>query len=374
MGKASTMTFIAIIASIIGFSLFISAFPEGIKISHPASIYYEGSNVKFYGKIEGKGTAEIIAYNSSVVINNESFEGNIIINGSLSFSCPSALLAEGKILAKYVLIKGKNCWTYNGGKKFYETMDATIAGNLSINLKGKLYLNESSEENKSDLLPVDFSRIFPMKFNKIFFIDGKGKIEIDGMERNFTKYVFFRGEGEYDTLGKLNASGYLLAKDGKFYDNEKKIFFIPVKVFLLWIVAVVSFILSLIFKKNIFLERDKLFFGFSIVISILFFAISFFLWNCEMERIFGLNLFDIRNITIANVLFLSLAIVPYLVAIGIIGLPARIAISSIFEIVGLSNIGKGIGRCVGFMLTTFWGISLINSILNLTLSPLLRLI
>ena len=93
-----------------------------------------------------------------------------------------------------------------------------------------------------------------------------------------------------------------------------------------------------------------------------------------MERIFGLSLMDVKKITIGNLLFLSLFIVPYLVAVGIIGFPAKVAVAAIFEMIGLSNVGKGIGRAIGFSLTTFWGISLISSLLNLTLSPLLRLL
>ncbi|HEC76690.1 MAG TPA: hypothetical protein ENI33_05485 [Thermoplasmatales archaeon] len=375
MGKASTITFISLVASIIFFSIFISLYPNGLKISEPYGIYYEGNEIKFYGGIEGDGEGEIISVNSFFYSNVTRFYGNFSINGNISFFSENAVLIKEEIFSHNISFYGKNCWFYDGNEKiFYENIDGRITGNSSIIFNGELSLKESSLENKSSpVLPSEFTKVFPLKFNKIFYIDG-GRIWIEGKEINFSKYVFFRGEGKFNTKGKFSGNGYFIAIDNEFYDEEKKIYFIPVKIIVLWIIAVVMFIVSLLLKKNIFLEKDKLFFGFSIVAGILFFAISLFLWNCEMERIFGLNLFEIREITIGNILFLSLAIVPYLVAVGIIGFPLKVAIASFFEIFGMGNIGKGIGRCAGLLMTAIWGISLITSILNITLSSLLRLI
>lgn len=375
MGKASTVTFISVVASIIFFSIFISVYPNGFKISHPHDIQYEGKEIKFYGGMDGIGEGEILCVNSFFYSNSTSFYGNFSITGEINFSSENAILIEEKIFSRNLSFSGKNCWFYSGNEnKFYKNIYGRITGNLSINFNGEIFMKETSTENKSTpILPSEFAKIFPLKFNKIFYING-GRIWIEGRENNFSKYVFFRGEGKYNTNGEFNGKGYLIAIDNKFYDEEKKIYFIPVKIIFLWIFAVAMFIISLLVKKNIFLEKDKMFAGFSIISGILFFAISLFLWNCEMERIFGLNLFEIREITIGNILFLSLAIVPYMVAVGIIGFPIKVATASFFEIFGMTNIGKGIGRCAGFLITAIWGISLITSILNITLSSLLRLI
>ncbi len=373
MEKASTVTFISMVASIIAFSIFVSALPEGIKISSTNKIGYNGKNLAFYGGIEGSGK-ELYAINSSAILNNRSFEGNILINGSLFFISYSALLIEEKVITKEVKIYGENCWVKIGSDNvFYKNIDGEINGEILIEINGEIKLKEGVENKSIGILPEDFARVFPAKLNKIFFINGSGKIKIDGKEKNFSKYVFFRGEGEYDK-NKLNASGYLLAIDGEFYDNEKRVYFIPLKIIFLWIIALALFVISSFLKKNILFEKDKVFAGFSAVMWLLFFGISIYLWNSEMERIFGLNLLDVKKITVANILFLSLSIVPYLVAVGIIGFPARVAVASVFEMAGLTNIGKGIGRAIGFSLTAFWGISLINSLLNLTLSPLLKLL
>ncbi|MCD6448172.1 MAG: hypothetical protein J7L58_03905 [Thermoplasmata archaeon] len=373
MGKTSTVTFISIVASIIAFSIFISAFPEGIKISSPLDIKYEGRDFKFYGGIEGEGS-KLYSINSSAILNNMSIEGKILVNGSFVFVSYSALFVAEKIFTKEIEIHGKNCWvTTDNNSTFYESIDGKIKGEILIEIEGEIKLMEGMENKSIEVVPESFIKIFPAKFNKIFFINGSGKIEIEGEEKNFSKYVFFRGEGKYNK-NRLNASGYLLAIDGKFYDDEKKIYFIPLKIFALWVVAIALFIISSFLKKNIFIEKDEMFAGFSAIMWLLFFGISIYLWSCEMERIFGLSLMDVKKITIGSLLFLSLFIVPYLVAVGIIGFPAKVAVAAIFEMIGLSNVGKGIGRAIGFSLTTFWGISLISSLLNLTLSPLLRLL
>lgn len=373
MGKASTVTFISAIASIIFFSIFISIYPNGLKISHPYEIYYEGKEIKFYGGMDGIGEGEILCVNS-FFYSNSTINGNFSINGNINFSTENALLTEEKIFSHNISLSGKNCWVYGENEnEFYKNIHGRITGNLSIILDGEISMKEASTENKSSILPSEFTKIFPLKFNKIFYIEG-GKIWIEGKENNFSKYVFFRGEGKFYTNGIFDGKGYLIAMDNKFYDEEEKIYFIPVKIIVLWVFALAMFIISFLIKKNIFLEKDKIFAGFSIISGILFFAISIFLWNCEMERIFGLNLFEIREITIGNILFLSLAIVPYIVSVGIIGFPVKVAAASFFEIFGMVNIGKGIGRCAGFLMTAIWGISLINSILNITLSSLLRMI
>jgi len=191
MGKASTITFISLVASIIFFSIFISLYPNGLKISKPYKVYYEGNDIKFYGRIEGNGEGEIFSINSFFYSNTTQFYGNFSIIGNISFFSENAILIEEKIFSHNISFSGKNCWFYYGNeKKFYEDIGGRIIGNSSIVFNGELSLKESPLENKSSsVLPSEFTRIFPLKFNKIFYINGGG-IWIEGKEINFSKYVF----------------------------------------------------------------------------------------------------------------------------------------------------------------------------------------
>jgi len=342
----------------------------------PISVKYEGDALNFYGGMRGKGNATIYTYNSTIMIENETMEGNAIIEGDISFNTSSALFYEEKILSNSIFFSTSSCHIYyEGSRKLYHRISGSIEGNISMEMEGNVKMVEGKENATllSILLPGEFTRAFPLKFERLFLIKG-GKIWINGEEKNFSDYVFFRGEGDYSIPYKFEGKAYMLAMDGEFYEEGKRIFFFPLKMVILWIISISIFLVSLFIKKKMFEEKDEIFVGPAIIFPILFFAISFYLWNGNMELIFGLNIFQIREINIVNVLFISLSIVPYLVSIGLIGFPARIAISSLSEIFGLSNLGKMVGRCIGFILTTLWGLEMIGGVLNLTLSPLLRLI
>jgi len=376
MGKKSTVTFISMVIAIISFTIFLSLFPQGVEIVKGERIKYEGTHLNFYGGIRGEGNASIYAANSTLVINGETFHGSMLIEGKITFNSSSALFYEGKVLASHLKFTSPSCIIYSSGEKSeYEEARATLKGNISVEMDGEMEMKEGEENTTllSRLLPEKFAGVFPLKFERLFLIR-EGKIWINGEEMNFSRYVFFRGEGTYKTPGSFEGKAYLIAIDGRFYEEESRIFFFPYRLIILWIVAIAIFILSLFIKKKNFREKDEIFVGAAIIFPIFFFAISFYIWNGNMEMIFGLNIFQMREINIINILFLSLSIVPYLVVVGIIGFPARVAISSLFEIPGFSTIGKMIGRCVGFILATLWGMEMMGAILNLTLSPLLRLI
>ncbi|MCD6480845.1 MAG: hypothetical protein J7L31_01040 [Thermoplasmata archaeon] len=377
MGKKSTAIFVSIVISIIGFTAFFSLFPHGIKMVKEESIKYEGpdTNISFYGGMKGSGSATIYAYNSTLTINNDTLHGNLLLKGEISFSSPSMLFYEGKFFAPSMHFNSSSLSVYHEGKEsMYAPAAGMLEGNISMETDGLVKIGRG-EENVSLLsliLPEDFTRVFPLKFERLFLING-GKVWINGREKNFSEYVFFRGEGEYSS-SLFQGHAYLIASDGKFHEGGKRIFIFPLKLVILWIITIVILIISIFIKKTTFEERDEIFAGPSVIMPILFFAISFYLWNSNMELILGLNLFDIREINTVNILFILLSIVPYLVAAGIIGFPLRVATSSIFEIFGLSNVGKMVGRCLGFIFTTLWGLEMISTVLNLTLSPLLRLI
>lgn len=106
MGKASTVTFISLVAAIIIFPMFISLFPDGIHISTPDDIFYEGDALQFYGACEGNGSAELRAYESNVTINNETqYMENLMISGDISFACQEAVLDSDQLFTSYVVIQ-----------------------------------------------------------------------------------------------------------------------------------------------------------------------------------------------------------------------------------------------------------------------------
>lgn len=374
MGRASTVTFISLIAALIIFPMFISLFPEGIHISTPDTIVYEGEDLHFYGSIMGSGDAELVAYESRIFMNNETqYVEYLTISGNISFACQDVLLEGDTVFATNVTIHGNDCLITGDGIHTTE-IQGYISGTIGIRCYGTMTLKESQAENRSiPFIEEDFSRVFPARFDSIFFITN-GSVKVNGESVAFEHHVFFRGEGIYREGNRFEGTGHLTATDGKFYDNEKTIVFLPAKVVILWMVAVALFIGSLYVKKTTFSEQDEMFMGFSYVAGALFLALSLFLWHAELQRICGINLFDMGTLTTGNILFLSLAVVPYLVAIGIIGFPVSVTVSSLFSMVGLSNLGKGIGRSAGLLMTTLWGISLLSSILNVTFSPLLRLL
>jgi len=363
MGKASSITLVSAVGALIAFSTFITAYPHGIKIFDGYDVHYEGKNILFYGSAEGNAY-KLVANNYSAIINNDSKYGNEIkIEGDLDFNCQQAVLngTKGIIFTNKTAIEGKNC-KING--EFYGEIEGEISGDISI-FYVSAYLKEGERikyENESFAI-----------INRIFLITG-GNFSINGKKiQNFSK-ILFRGEGEI-TTGKFDGKAYFVIIDSNVYEEvKKKIFIFPVEIIILWIIAVALFILSSFVKKNFFKEFDKSFKGFSIVMAILFFAISFYLWNSEMDRILGINIINLlKEITIYSVFFSSLSLIPYIVVVALIGFPVRIAISSVFEIFGLSYIGKGIGRGVGFMLVVFLGISLLPSIIKITLAPLLTM-
>lgn len=366
MGKASSITLISAVAALIAFSTFITVYPQGIKIFDGYDVHYEGDDILFYGGAEGSAF-QLIAYNYSAVINNRSMDNDILaIKGNIYFSCAQAILNGTKelILTNKTIIEGNNC-KVNG--KFYEKIEGEIKGDaICINYSyAKLY------EGKRE----DYSNISLDAMNKVFLITG-GNLFIDGEKISNFSAILFRGEGEI-TKNILDGRAYFIMIDNEIYENvKKKISIFPAEMVIIWGVAIVIFILSSFVKKGFFKEFDKPFGGFAIAISILFFAISFYLWNNEINRLLGINIFYLlkNKLTIYSIFFISFSIVPYVVAIALIGFPSRIAVSSIFEIFGLSNIGKGIGRAIGFMMATFLGITWFSSIFKITLFPLFKML
>ena len=330
--------------------------------------------------MEGRSYLNLYSKNCSIVLNNKSMNASYVnLKGNFNFYFPSALYIDGEAYSNESKLNGTGYINIDGNEKY---------GNIVLNIYGIAVTNFSNpnisfikgnEEISSfiEKVPiekeeikklVEILKILPIAMNEIFWLDGKGNI--NGINETFVKTIF-RGTGKY-SMNKLNGKTYLLINNKKFYENEKKIYFIPYKLIIIWAIAISLFIISSIFGKE---KKDEKFFGLSIVVAFLFLAITFFLWIKQAEIIFGKSLFQIlQNINLAGILFITIITIPYMMFISLIAFPIRISTSSIFYLFGYSNIGKAIGRCIGFILGLFIGIAMLPSLLNMIFSPLLRLL
>jgi hypothetical protein len=371
-----TLAFLTVIAGIITVSSFIAAFPHGIALSEPTDIVYEGAAVNFYGGIEGEGVGLLAGRDGRLIFasngTERSFE-TLSVEGTLSLSCPNAFLLDGRLAAGRMRLSCRNCTVLCDGHPLDRTVEGTVTGTVTGTITGRYRLHEGADENRTvPFLDVDFSRIFPVRFDEVFFMKN-GTLLLDGTQQAFSNYVFFRGMGVYEN-GRLVSESHLVVVDGTFYDTEPSVWIFPVKIVILWAVAVGLFVASLVVKKEWLLGKDRHLWGFSLAVTFIFFVVSFYLWNAELDRMFGLNLFAVREFSTSTILFISLAVVPYLVALAAIGFPASVGVSSVGSMVGLETLGRGIGWSAGFVMTTVWGISLMSALLNMTLSSLLRLL
>ncbi|RLF50652.1 MAG: hypothetical protein DRN11_04285, partial [Thermoplasmata archaeon] len=182
------------------------------------------------------------------------------------------------------------------------------------------------------------------------------------------------GNYSYD---KFIGTSYLIIKDKKFFEKENEIkigaFFIPEKLIYIWAVAIAVFIASLFFKKE--LEFDKHFSTIPLILSLLFLALTFYIWEKQATIIFGMSFFhSIMNANLKTVIAIVFIIIPYMEIIALIEFPIKIAISSSFSSVGLHHIGKIIGICFAYPIAIWLGIKMLASLLNMVFLPLLRLI
>ncbi|MEM2583678.1 MAG: hypothetical protein QW519_04920, partial [Candidatus Thermoplasmatota archaeon] len=349
MGKGA-ITFLSIFLFLISFFIFIKIFPEGIKIAPSTKIEIEGEMILF-GDIRGE-VNRIYSKNFSILYNEIENKGEeIYIEGNISFNCKILAISDS-LATNETYFHGKNCIISNKEKKFYETIDGKIEGNIFIYPYGIIYLNESENE-------IEINSSLPFKL-KNFVFSKNGRFFID-KEKNFS-FIAFTGIGEYkNEEKKFYGEAKIIFIDNKFYEKFSYKWLIYI-----WIASVIIFIPSLFFKREQ-IEKDKNYLGFSIVSSIFFFCISIFLWNCEIKRIVGLNIFDLKNF-----LKFSFSLILYLFSFAMIGFPIRIAISSFFEFFGIVNIGRAIARSIGFLMIFILGIIFLPFLMNITLSPFLK--
>ncbi len=378
--KSSSITFLTAIFSLIALSAFVVTFPDGINVAEKHELFIKNPRIMFYGGAKGNGSFAIYSLNSTINGENASY---MKFGGEGSFYFPSFLYVDGKAYCKKMDFNATGEMEIDGKKsygKYSIKMDGYAIINFSsLNIsffKGKEKLpdflrNISIEENVEELTKL--MDLLPISIDKFFSIKGNGSID-KGKENSST--FIFRGTGNYSYNRFIGAS-YLIIKDKKFFERENEIkigaFFIPEKLIYIWGVAIAIFIASLFFKREI--EFDKRFSAVPLILSLLFIAVTFYIWEKEATVIFGTSLFhSIMNANLKTMITLVFIFIPYMEIIALIEFPIKLAISSSFSSVGLHHIGKIIGTCFAYPVAIWLGIKMLPSLLNMIFLPLLRLI
>ncbi len=377
--KSSSITFLVAIFSLIAFSAFVATFPHGIDIASKHKIVVSSPSITFYGGMKGNGSFCFYATNSTINGENVSYAG---FEGKGYFYLPSVLCIDEKAYCKNAYFNATGVMKIDENESY---------GKHSVRLEGQCIVNFSSanisffrsNENIQDFLKnvstegveriTNLIDLLPIPMDSIFYINGNGSI--DEMKFNKSELIF-RGSGEYKEK-KFYGGSYLIIKNKKFFEKEKEIkigaFPVPYKLIYIWVVAIAIFIASLFIKKE--REFDKKFAGIPAIISLLFIAITFYLWEKQATVIFGVSFFhSILNANLKTILTMIFIITPYMEVIALIAFPARLAISSLLSFFGLDNIGKTIGNCIGYPVAIWLGIKMLPSLLNMIFLPLLRLI
>lgn len=374
--SAGSLTFIVGIASLILFFMFIYALPSGINVASTHSIEHEG-DFRFYGAVYGDGKIEIYGENCSLKINNETVNASEIkLMGNAHYTIPYAYCnMSGARFHKIFLRGNMTVISSHYAKQGY--FNGSIYGDMEARLYGEVKLRTAKNIDPYIYEEKPFLKIIPVSMDKIFiFIDGENKI--DGNEINASK-IYARGEGTaFYSINNENegtevkALSYIQFVDEKFYTTEDSFYLIPYKIIFIWIVSLAVFIASLFVKSERFREIDKKFHGTSVILGILFFAISLFLWIKQAEIIFGKEIYFVTDLS--NIVAAGFFMLPYVIAVVIIGFPLKTAIVSAMSMLGMTDIGKLIGRPIGFMASFYLGIIFLPSILNMLIVPFLNVL
>ncbi len=240
---------------------------------------------------------------------------------------------------------------------------------------GELDENES-EDMKVPALPFDVNGAAILT---------EGNAIIEGNRLNFT-FCFCRGSfnatfnNSFSMTGKCN----LILTDNGFYTDEEGYFIIPKKLIGLWPIAIGIWIMTrFIGKSSGETPKNKKLKWIALGFHILLLIMAFYLWDREINRLFGKSLIpllissgnEIFNASLTNpfIFIAPLELIPWSISILLIGLPIGISINSVLKIWGLRE-GKGIGKGIGAMAIWFIGASYIIFFLNAIISPFMKMI
>ena len=372
----TSIPFLTAMFSLIAFAAFLSSFPHGIDIATQHSIECQNCNISFYGGMKGNGSIELYSKNSTIVLNNKTINASYIaFKGAAHFYFPSLIYSNGKAYFHDAKIEGTGIMSIDN-KKRVGKFSFNLCGNsvANISISNSLFIKGENLANFLRNFPENISlvktlNLLPIAIDNVFYL--KGNENIDSMNGNGS--LIFRGEGELNK-GELKAKSYLIIKNKMFFENENKMkiaaFYIPYKIIYIWIAAIVAFIISLFIKRE--LEFDKKFSSVAPILSLLFIAITAYIWEKQAEIIFGIGIPSAINLQ--SILTLIFIVVPYMEIIALIEFPLRISISSIFSIFGFHHIGKAIAISIAYPAAIWLGIKLLPAILNMIFAPLLGLL
>ena len=430
----------AVIALII-FSAVVSAYPHGMRISESHNVIYNGNNNVFFsgaitinGNVDGiiasydvkegnfSGVGEIIITDGSVEkrFSNADMvikggDGEIKVNSHIDekFGYAIAVFNSSNITAMGILtrdtlnfgcdgdailhVDNSSISVKNGAWSSSGNFDILLKGGFDASISAKIFgfqtdngINISlRRSNNADTGILDEIGIemppLPFDLNGAFVISG-GNVSIDGSPENIKNFSFFRGEGNafISKIAHINMRAVLIIVDGEFYTEEKgaKIWFIPDKIILFWPIAIATWIISAVIRKKYsskMEDYDRGMSGVAMIIHILAFAISFYLWDWEIRYEFGQSIISSAmafagggSAGIKELMIIPFEIVPWFAAFTLIAMPIRIILSSIFSLIGLERVGKGVGKAAGLIMLFLAGVIYIPFFLNVTLSPLIK--
>jgi len=438
--SGNTITIVSGVIALLILSAVVSAYPNGMEISGTHDVVYNGSeDMVMAGKIGIKGSIDgIIASNVSselfsgvgeIIVRDGSsvktfFNGDVLITGGNSglnltvyvdekFGCAAVIFDTRNETSVEIVTRetmniscsgdavlvvensnvsvGNGTWkgsgdfviTLKGG--FNASMDAKIFGistvgtmNVSVG-RGSVFDDKLLDTFDIELPPL------PFDFNGFFAVSG-GELLVDGNSVVIKNFSFFRGTGTAVIAGNnvhIDMKAALVVIDGDFYSTEKGtiLWFIPDRIIGLWPIAIAVWVITSLVKRRYMSkveDYDKGLSGTSMVIHVLGFAISSYLWDREIRYIFGRSIlsavvesvkggFSVGQWTVA-----PFEIVPWLAVLAFIAFPVSIILSSIFGLIGFERLGKGVGKATGLLLLFFAGVVYISFFLNITLSPLIK--
>ncbi|KAA0002994.1 MAG: hypothetical protein FE048_02540 [Thermoplasmata archaeon] len=423
---------IAGVVALLVFIGIIAAYPQGMKISSSHEVFFEGKNAFIAGEslISGKikGICEmknISFFNSSnvprVEINGNEFtnvnvsiiaeEGEMDIDGillsppsfslimfnatekkvyamickniSFNASTIAAMVKNASISINGITLKGNYTLILTGG--FRSSIKAKQfsfpANGISISFKeGERdcgLIDKFLEETEIELPPIPFS------IDGIFFAE-KGNISVNG-EHISSNFSIMRGEGDVFLRDgcSLHGNMRLLFINGEFYSEEKAtiLSFIPNKLLLFWPLAIGVWLVATFFEKKFgrkFEQYDKELGGIAFVIHLFFVITSFYLWDREINYLFGKSVIPALissikgNIAIQEWIIAPFEFIPWIIVIVLMAIPIRIILSSIFSYMGLETLGKGVGKGVGIFMSFFIGILYVSFFLTIIISPFIK--
>ncbi len=438
--SGNTITIVAGVIALIIFSAVVSAYPHGMEISKAYDVVYDGSeNMILTGKIgisgningivasenifseQFSGIDEIIVrdgvskrtfFDKGVVITGGDAEINLSVYVDEKFECAVVLFDSSNKTSIGIITEdimhftcsgdailsvknssiavGNGTWEGDGDfiivlkGGFDASLDAEIFGistdgavNISVE-RGSGFDGELLNKFDIELPPL------PFDFNGACAVSD-GVVSIDGSPETIKNFSFLRGEGTA-MVGKnvhLDMKAILLILDGDFYPNDggTVLWFIPDRIIGLWPIAIATWVIAALLRKRFSTKienYDKGLSGVAMIIHILAFFISFYLWDWEIRYEFGQSILSVAvesirgGIAMEQWVIAPFEIIPWFAALVLIAIPINITLSLIFGLIGLERLGKGAGKATGMLMLFFAGIIYVSFFLNITISPLVK--